>query len=528
MRNRKWISMLALLLTVLLLVPFGSLAAVTYDSEDLAWKKNTTPASFSLFFNMNWAPFDVWGTDHVSQQVTKDTGISFEASKAQDANQMATIVATGELPDAFFVYGDTNIDLLENEDVCWPWDELIAQYAPEFMDLIDPSEIAMATKEDGHFYTLYTHVRNQAYWDDPTKGVSYGESVLSFRDDIMQELGNPAIETVDDFYNVLKKVKELHPDMIPYLQQKLNGDYVAWTFGIDYDGTKGTSTVVDGNAIYTYSERTPVEDYLTFENKLMREGLMSQEGLTYDFEKTKAAVMAGNVFCYAGQAYDVDQINQALDTMEGNKLYYTAIRKQLTVNGENRCALTYASGGFAGFYISKSCKDPGRLIQLMEYMKSPYGDHLTQWGVEGLDYELKDGYPLQFDTYTWKERGDNVWYFQATFEAENQKAIAKAAVNPKFGQVAQLVLDYKPYWSYDVALAMINNAEANTQMGDIKAAIDTLKENSFTSAITAKTEEECKSVIDTYFADLDKAGLADYNKFINDQYQAVKAKLAQQ
>ena len=171
MRNRKWASMLALLLTLALLLPAGALGEVTYDSPDLAWKKDTNPATFSLFFNMTWAPFDVWGTDHVSQQVTQDTGISFEASKSQDANQLATIVASGQLPDAIFIYGAANIDLLEDESVCYPWDELIPQYAPEFMDLIDPSEIAMATREDGHFYTLYTHVRNQDYWDDPTKGV---------------------------------------------------------------------------------------------------------------------------------------------------------------------------------------------------------------------------------------------------------------------------------------------------------------------------------------------------------------------
>ncbi|MEG0767002.1 MAG: hypothetical protein RR482_04735, partial [Clostridia bacterium] len=80
MCKRKWISMLAVCLTLAMLVPMGGLAETTYDSEDLAWRKNTTSANFSLFFNMTWAPFDVWGTDHVSQQVTKDTGISFEAT----------------------------------------------------------------------------------------------------------------------------------------------------------------------------------------------------------------------------------------------------------------------------------------------------------------------------------------------------------------------------------------------------------------------------------------------------------------
>jgi putative aldouronate transport system substrate-binding protein len=464
----------------------------------------------------------------VSQQVTKDTGISFETTKAQhETEHLASIVSTGEYPDAFFVFGAQNIDLLENEEVCYPWDELIAEFAPEFMDLIDPSEIAMATKDDGHFYTLYTHVRNQEYWDDLTKGVSYGQSVLCFRDDIMAELGNPVIESADDFYNLLVEVKEKYPNMIPYMQQRLNADALPWSFGIDYDGTKGMATIVDGSAIYTYSNREPVENYLKYANRLMREGLMSQEALSYEFEQLKAAVVGGDVFCYAAQAFDVDQINKAIAQLEGDDRYYTAMRRYLTVDGESRCALTYAAGGFAGFYISRACKDPGRLIALMEYMKSPYGDQLTQWGVAGLDYELVDGNPIQFDTYSWKERGDNVWYFQASFEAENQKAIAMASIEPRFGQVAHLVIDYKPYWKYDVALAMINAAEAGSKMGDIKATIDQIKLNAFPAAIIAQSEEDCQAVIDGFFADLDKAGLAEYNAYINDQYQVIKTRLAE-
>ncbi len=518
-----------LTLTLALSIVGGAVAETTWESEDLAWKKNTAEAQFSLFHNMTWAPMDVWGNDHVSQQVTKDTGISFEVTKQQDSQQLATYVATGELPDAVFVYGSANIDMMEDSAICYPWDELIDQYAPEFWDLLDKTDIQMATKEDGHFYTLYTHVRNQEYWDDPTQGVSYGQSVLAFRDDVMAELGNPEIKSIEDFENVLKQVKELHPEMVPYLQQKDNGSYLGWCFGIDYDGAQGRATIDEnGNAIWVFSERDVVEPYLQYENNLLREGLMSQEGLTYTFEQAKSAILGGNVFCWSGQAYDIDQVNEALDALEGeNKLYYTALRAPLTVNGETKMDLTWGSAGFAGFYITKNCKDPARLIALMEYMRSPYGDQLTQWGVEGLDYELVEGYPIQFDTYSWAERGDNVWYFQATFASENAKAMAFAVQKPRFGQCANLVIDFKPFWKYDVSLAMCQNAAANTEESDIFSLMDNLRQNSFDAAITAKTAEECQQIIDKFYGDIENAGLATYNKFINDQYQAIKAKNAE-
>ena len=76
-----------LVLTLAISLMGGALAETTWESENLTWKTKTEPITFSLFHNMTWAPMDVWGDDHVSQQVTADTGISFEVTKQQDAQQ---------------------------------------------------------------------------------------------------------------------------------------------------------------------------------------------------------------------------------------------------------------------------------------------------------------------------------------------------------------------------------------------------------------------------------------------------------
>ena len=179
------------------------------------------------------------------------------------------------------------------------------------------------------------------------------------------------------------------------------------------------------------------------------------------------------------------------------------------------------------FRSTRNCKHPERLIALMEYMQSPYADQLTQWGIEGVDYVLTDGYPVQTDTYVWKEAGDNVWYFQAKFETENMKGMAFAVKDPRFGQTSHLVTDYKPYWKYDVAIAMMSNAQANTREGDIYATLDSLRKNSLSSIIISESEEACRKAIDEYYAALESAGMAQYNEFLNNQYQAIKASLAE-
>src|SRR5699024_6179631 len=114
-----------------------------------------------------------------------------------------------------------------------------------------------------------------------------------------------------------------------------NGNYLAFTFGMNGAGfAQGDTTVEDGQAIHYLYDREAVENYLKFMNELQLAGLVSQEGLTYDFDQEKAAILGGNVFCFASQAYDVDQINTALADIEGDGRYYTAIDHHLTVDGE--------------------------------------------------------------------------------------------------------------------------------------------------------------------------------------------------
>lgn len=493
-------------------------AKVTWDSPDLSWKKDTTPVKYSLFLDIPWSPVDVWGTDHVSQEVTKLTGVSFEVTKAQDTNHLGLLLASGDLPDSIFVFSKK--ERFETANVSQPWDELIPKYAPEFDSLIDPSEKALATVDDGHYYTLYTHNRNQAYWDDPTLPVSYGEPTIMLRDDIMAELGNPKVESMDDFYNVLKQVKIKHPDYIPYLQPNLNGTALSGWFGINSIGAWFVDK--NGKVGLPQADREGYLPYLTYMNKLSRDGLLSTEGLTYDFEKQKQAILTGRVFATTGQIFDVDVINEELDKTPGNTLRYTAMKPPLTVDGQIKYAPVYTSSGFAGFYITKNCKDPGRLVSLMEFMKSPQGDQLTQWGVKDVDYtSTADGLPLIKQDIPWKLRGDNVWYFQATFLTEVMKAMTKKDTAPKYAQVTSLMYDFKPYWKVDYALAL-TKVQPETTESDILSSILNTFNNTVSTVITAKDEAGFNKKYQDMFNEIDNLGTAKLLEYAQTQYDKFK------
>lgn len=491
---------------------------VTWDSPDLTWKKDTSPVKYTLFLDIPWSPVDVWGTDHVSQEVEKLTGVSFEVTKAQDTNHLGLLLAAGDLPDSIFVFSKK--ERFETSTVSQPWDELIPKYAPEFDSLIDPSEKALATVDDGHFYTLYTHNRNQAYWDDPTLPVSYGESTVMVRDDIMAALGNPKLESMDDFYNILNQVKAKYPDYIPFLQPNANATALSGWFGINSVAAWGLDE--NGKVILPLGDRKGYLPYLQYMNKLSREGLLSFEGLTYDFEKQKQAILTGKVFATVGQIFDVDVLNEELDKIPGNTLRYTALNKPLTVDGQNKYAPIHTSSGFAGLYITQQCQDPSRLVALMEFMKSPEGDQLTQWGVKDVDYTpTADGLPLIKQDIPWKLRGDNIWYFQASFLTETMKAMTKKDTSPKYAQVTSLMYDFKKYWTVDYALAL-TKVQPESEESVILSSITNTFANNVNSIILAKDEASFNKKFDDMFNEIDNLGLSDLLNYAQQQYDKYK------
>jgi putative aldouronate transport system substrate-binding protein len=493
------------------------LANATWDSPELSWRQDTSPITYSLFLDIAWAPMDVWGNDHVSQKVTELTGVRFDVTKRQDANHLNTIIASGEYPDAIFVF--TNKYKYEDPSISQPWNKLVEQYAPEFNQLIDPSAIAGAVKEDGNFYTLYTHFRNAAYWADPTQPVSYGEADLMFRDDIMAALGSPKLENLDDFYNLLKLCKERFPDYTPYLEPNINSEALMSWMGVDFrfsDFKVGS----DGKLSLIIRDKEKMREYFAFKNKLVQEGLMSVEGLTYNFEQQKQAILAGRIFATAAQIYDVDLFNSELAAAD-SKNYYTALNKPLSYKGAIQYAPVDANPGFAGLYITTACKNPGRLIRLMEFMFSPDGDRLTQWGVEGLDYTLNaDGLPIINNDIEWKTRGDNVWYFGATFMTEVQKALVPA--NPAFSQVTRLMFDFKKYWTGDALLGKTVPLP-ETQENETKTSLATFYNNNRNIIISARNNVQFESAFNSFYTELESLDLDSYIAYAQSKYDIAKA-----
>ena len=87
-----------------------------------------------------------------------------------------------------------------------------------------------------------------------------------------------------------------------------------------------------------------------------------------------------------GYAFEVDRKWRDEQGIGGKhddltKPFFDQVVEPLTYKGETRITMTDYNHGFSSCFISTNCENPGRAICFMEFLKSPQGDMLTQWGI---------------------------------------------------------------------------------------------------------------------------------------------------
>jgi putative aldouronate transport system substrate-binding protein len=442
-----------------------------------------------------------------------------DVTKGSDLNQLQVLLASDMLPD--IVFTENQINRFQNPDVSFPWDELMAQYAPEFKDLVDPVEVVNNTYEDGHFYTLTSHYISNKDWVNPHSLLSNGSPGFYYREDIMNELGNPSLQSFDDLVNVFKMVKEKYPDMTAFLPSWGWGDALMQFMGLQ-DPTQ-PYLKEDGTVGIGLSQPDMIEYYLFF-NKLVREGYLSKETFTLKSSQWSQIMYTGNVFAAQRNCYVQDQMNLYYDS-NGIKAKLKPLLNPLKFKGEDKYKLLDTGIGWSSTFITKKCQNPERAIRFMEFLKSPEGDKLTQWGVEGLHYTLTpEGLPKYapgFEKVDEAKTGIGGWYFQASGLGEGQRDFATTINNPKYSSRVDLMKFIKAHVERIPALNFTQPL-ADSEEAIIAVGINDLLANAAVGVITAPTEEEARANFAKMLADAEKIGLSKLEAYKTQAYLKVK------
>ena len=159
-----------------------------------------------------------------------------------------------------------------------------------------------------------------------------------------------------------------------------------------------------------------------------------------NYSQWRQIINSGSVFMTSYNCWEIDTINEYYDennlTGEWANLL-TEIKyddDDVYTNYDSNCT------GWASFFITSNCKNPDRAILFAEFLKSPEGDHLSQWGIEGVHYTLTDnGLPITTDDYKAggsKEgtSGAGWWYFQGSGYTEALSDVQATVSEPEYSK----------------------------------------------------------------------------------------------
>lgn len=323
------------------------------------------------------------------------TGVTLEIDAYADDASLNLMIASGELPD-IILFNNANaysggIAKAIVDGVVQPLNDY-AEYCPDLMETLNSKETytKAATTSDGHIIGFPT-IRGDDYLL-----TSCG---MIIRQDYLDQLKMERPQTADEFYEALKAFKEELNVEAPFSP---TFDYLFW-FGI-YEGLmtspfglpRGDFYVDNGEVHYGYNEKT-YKDVLVYLKKLYDEGLLDSNFATTNTATARANFMNG----VSGACIDSPGggMGGFLTTMADDPTFDCSGIGPLVAKAGDIPMSTHYGSALSGAYmvITTTCKNKEAAAQFLNYAYTEEGHMLYNFGIEGVSYEMINGYPTYTD-----------------------------------------------------------------------------------------------------------------------------------
>ncbi|WP_410771330.1 extracellular solute-binding protein [Fontibacillus sp. BL9] len=263
---------------------------------------------------------------------------------------------------------------------------------PNYMNYIGKVKNGMkrVTDAEGKMYT-FKETSTPRFPED--RGMLI-QNTSAYRYDVFEANNIKVPETLDEFYEAAKKLKELYPDKYPVatkwnsLRSLFSANHIRDE--IFWDGEKYVYGVLDEG----------YKDALQFANKLYSEKLLDPE-YTIDTDDTvKRKALNGDNFMWLTQWFTTPA--EYTRTANDGKIFAVSLYPdnpkygkawQEVVNGNT------PDLGWGVYGVSSKVKNPEELIKFIDYQYSDEMIELITWGIEGTTYTIgEDGVPTFVDS----------------------------------------------------------------------------------------------------------------------------------
>lgn len=469
--------------------------------------------------------------DEVAKTIMEKTGVDIQVENPSgDPLEKLNLMLTGQnYPDIVLMdRGNEIVNRYIDAGALIPLNDLIDKYAPNVKKMYG-DVLTKSRYTDGKNYYL-----NNWYGVDPDASAG----VLMRKDLLAEIVGKDRAESAEpfklsEFVDILKKFKEKHPtiDGKDSIAVTLNGDdknYEAAIYGMF--GMKTYYLTSDGSLKHR-SEDPKYQDVIKFMNGLYTAGLLDKEWVVNKKEQWVQKMSSGNVFCTFASYWDTDAANTSLASSVGADAQFYSYKvvpddmdaSQTTYNGRSTL-------GWDAIGITNNCKNPEAAIKLIDFLVSEEGQYLMMWGIEGKDWQMKDGKHVPND--------DVVNGFQTDFDKESlSTGIRKWTWFIKNGYGSDgtpydMATKYKLQPTAEFANKGFGKSDAwdsadfaglepagSTPEGLKWQKIKDIYDQAFPKMVDAASEKEALSAYQAMIQDMNASGLKDVESYLTKAYQ---------
>lgn len=471
-----------------------------------------------LYINESWWPVNTF-TGIIPEEITKRTGVKFNVNVASDSSQLGVMIASGELPD--MVLSSSELDRLSSPSLNYSFPELEEKYGYKIAGNEDQISIAKSISSDEDYYTLINWYDTKEQWNSLKIGAP-GQTAIFYRKDLLDAANIPVPASLSEFKECLEKVKEAYPNMTPY---GLGG---AWKFQpfMTLFGMMDNNWY-DGNSYYYGSTSPQYKSYLQFCNSLYRNGAVTAEDYANENEADshQKAYNNGAVFyCWYLTVGNLNQLQSETKKITENA-EWAVLSPLEDDNGDKHPAYTTGKG-WAGTFVSRTCKNPEAAAKILSFLYSEEGQKLTLWGRDGIDYKEVDGVP-QFSEEWLSTRKDsakmnekyNPWFYLGTRQTISLLADYSGPDDSIVSQFSPYGTGFKSYPEVGIAMPT-----SSTDEGIILAKLNEMKKNMEGKIIFSDSDEVFESSYLELMDALNKIGVEKYNSYMNEKIGEVKEK----
>ncbi|WP_055109271.1 extracellular solute-binding protein [Paenibacillus ihumii] len=321
----------------------------------------------------------------VAKEIEKRTGITVDFqhySSATFQDKLRLIVASGKLPDIFHGLKRDELKKIGQQKAVVAINDYV-DMLPNFKRLYvdeNPWVINSYGDENNNIYTWPVYNMN--------RDVNHG---MMYRKDIFDKHGIPEWTNTEEFYQALKKLKEIYPDSYPMASKTKETIFKDLSYGWGIGGASYPAIYSESDKTWKFAGVQPEhKEMLDFLKKLYNEGLLDQEFLTDTTDSWTAKMTTDKSFVTWDWIGRLDLFYNQVSSQ--NPEYDLRYANPIGPTGNIR-TLPLINADFGITVANNENKEAA--LKLLDYLTSPSGSELITLGVEGVNFNFdENGKPV--------------------------------------------------------------------------------------------------------------------------------------